>query len=73
MSDPLSIAYGSSIDDTIVYRDGIDAHSASGIGNKAFVRTALRFSSGSPTGSATIEGVRRAGQAWFLANESYWT
>ena len=71
MTDPT--ADGFSIDDAIRFSPGLDVHATSGIGNKAFARTALRLSSGSPTGPATVEGVRRAGEAWFLANESYWT
>ena len=71
MSDPTSD--GNSMDDAITYIDGLNPHFTNGVTNKAFVRTALRLSSGSPTGPATIEGVRRAADAWFLANESYWT
>jgi vibriolysin len=41
--------------------------------NKAFCRTAKRFSSGNPDGNATQAGVRRAGEAWYAANSDYWT
>ena len=45
----------------------------SGVMNKAFCRAAKRLGSGDPDGQATADSVRRAGKAFFLANESYWT
>jgi vibriolysin len=71
MCDPT--ADGSSIDNAADYTPGLDVHYSSGVMNKAFCHTARRFSSGDPTGAATVEGVRRAGAAWYEANASYWT
>jgi Zn-dependent metalloprotease len=64
---------GSSIDHASNFRAGMDVHYSSGVMNKAFCRAARRISSGSPDGAATQAGVRRAGAAWFAANDSYWT
>lgn len=64
---------GGSIDNAANYNSGLDVHYSSGVMNKAFCRAARRLSSGSPTGAATAEGVKRAGQAWFAANADYWT
>ena len=66
-------ADGSSIDNAANFRSGMDVHYSSGVMNKAFCRTAKRFSSGSPDGNATQAGVRRAGEAWYAANADYWT
>jgi len=66
-------ADGASIDNAANYTNGLDVHYSSGVMNKAFCRSAKRLSSGSPDGTATVEGVKRAGQAWYLANSSYWT
>jgi vibriolysin len=71
MCDPT--ADGSSIDNAADYTPGLDVHYSSGVMNKAFCHAARRFSSGDPTGAATVEGVRRAGAAWYEANASYWT
>jgi len=64
---------GASIDDASKYRSGIDVHYSSGVYNKSFCLAAKRLSSGSPTGAATADGVRRAGKAYFEANANYWT
>jgi vibriolysin len=66
-------ADGRSIDHASNFRAGMDVHYSSGVMNKAFCRTARRFSSGNPDGNATQAGVRRAGAAWYLANADYWT
>jgi Zn-dependent metalloprotease len=63
---------GSSIDNAANFRNGMDVHYSSGVMNKAFCRAARRISSGSPDGAATQAGVRRAGEAWYAANSSYW-
>ena len=64
---------GASIDNAANYSNGIDVHYSSGVMNKAFCRAARRLGSGSPTGTATADSVKRAGTAWYLANASYWT
>jgi hypothetical protein len=51
----------------------MDVHFSSGVMNKAFCRTVRRLASGSPTGPATAAAVRRAGQAWYEANDNFWT
>jgi len=63
---------GASIDNANNFTPGLDVHFSSGVMNKAFCRTARRLASGSPTGAATQASVRRAGQAWFDANASFW-
>jgi Zn-dependent metalloprotease len=55
------------------YVEGMDVHYSSGISNKAFCRTARRLASGDPDGTATQASVRRAGEAWYEANASFWT
>lgn len=70
MCDPT--ADGASIDNLDDYA-GQDVHYTSGIGNKAFCRTARRFATGDPDGQATVDSVKLAGQVWFEANASYWT
>ncbi|HSO35791.1 MAG TPA: M4 family metallopeptidase, partial [Labilithrix sp.] len=64
---------GASIDNASKYKSGIDVHYSSGIYNKSFCLAAKRLSSGSPTGAATVDGVRRAGKAYYEANANYWT
>ncbi len=64
---------GASIDNAANYTSGLDVHHSSGVMNKAFCRAARRLSSGSPTGAATAAGVKRAGVAWFEANDNYWS
>lgn len=64
---------GRSIDDAANYRAGLDPHYSSGVPNKSFCLASKRMSSGSPTGTATKDGVKRAAQAYYLANASYWT
>jgi Zn-dependent metalloprotease len=64
---------GRSIDNAANFTAGMDVHFSSGVMNKAFCRAARRISSGSPDGAATQAGVRRAGEAWYAANSSYWT
>jgi vibriolysin len=71
MCDPT--ADGISIDHASDYTNGMDVHFSSGVMNKAFCRAAKRISSGSPDGAATVDGVKRAGAAWYLANANYWT
>ena len=71
MCDPP--ADGASIDHISEYYEGLDVHYSSGISNKAFCLTARRLASGDPNGSANQASVRRAGQAWYEANASYWT
>jgi Zn-dependent metalloprotease len=55
------------------YVEGMDVHYSSGISNKAFCLTARRLASGDPNGTATQASVRRAGEAWYEANASFWT
>lgn len=71
MCDPT--ADGNSIDHFSDYTNGLDVHFSSGISNKAFCRSARRLATGDPDGTATPDSVRRAGEAWFEANASYWT
>jgi vibriolysin len=70
MCDPT--ADGESIDHYDDYYDWIDVHYSSGILNKAFCRIAKRYASGDPDGAATVDSVKRAGMAFFKANDSYW-
>jgi len=64
---------GSSIDHASQYTNGMGVHFSSGVFNRAFCRMARRFSSGSPTGNANPDGVRRAAKAFYEANDNYWT
>ena len=64
---------GGSIDNAKNYKSSLDVHYSSGVYNKSFCVAAKRFSSGSPTGAATQDGVKRAGKAYFEANANYWT
>ena len=64
---------GKSIENVSQYTSSIDVHYSSGVPNKSFCLASKRLSSGSPTGDATKDGVKRAAQAYFLANASYWT
>ncbi len=64
---------GRSIDHFSNFTSGIDVHLSSGIMNKAFCLTARRFASGSATGNVTMESIRRASRAWFVANDDFWT
>lgn len=64
---------GASIDHASEYTPGMGVHYSSGVFNKAFCRASRRLSTGSPTGSATANGVKRAATAWYEANANYWT
>ena len=64
---------GRSIDNAANYTSGLDPHYSSGVPNKSFCLASKRLSSGSSTGTATKDGVKRAAQAYYLANASYWT
>lgn len=65
---------GRSIDNASQMRPSTDPHYSSGVPNKAFCRFAKRLSTnGDPEGVATVEGVKRASQVFYLANASYWT
>jgi Zn-dependent metalloprotease/subtilisin-like proprotein convertase family protein len=66
-------ADGASIDNAADYTSNLDVHYSSGVMNKAFCRAAKRLSGGSPDSPATVDGVKKAGQAWYQANASYWT
>jgi vibriolysin len=66
-------ADGKSIDNAANMRPSLDPHYSSGVPNKSFCLAAKRLSSGTPDGEATKEGVKRAAQAYFLANARYWT
>jgi Zn-dependent metalloprotease len=66
-ADGISIGH---LDD---YVEGMDVHFSSGISNKAFCRTAKRLARGDPDGAATQASVRRAGEAWYEANASFWS
>lgn len=59
---------GKSIDHVEDYYNGLDVHYSSGVFNKAFCLASGRLAGGQPTQAS----VRRAGEAWFLANASYW-
>jgi Zn-dependent metalloprotease/subtilisin-like proprotein convertase family protein len=63
---------GVSIDNAANMTPDLDPHFASGVMNKAFCLTAKRFASGSPTGDATVDSVRRASNAWYHANAAFW-
>ncbi len=67
MCDPP--ADGVSIDHISDYFEGLDVHFSSGISNKAFCLTAQAFGGG----TATQASVRRAGEAWYEANASFWS
>jgi Zn-dependent metalloprotease/subtilisin-like proprotein convertase family protein len=71
MCDPT--ADGASIDNFANYVEGIDVHFSSGISNKAFCLSARRLATGDPNGTATQVSTRRAGEAWYEANASFWT
>jgi pseudolysin/vibriolysin len=64
---------GKSIDNVSQFTSTIDVHYSSGVPNKSFCLASKRLSSGDPNGTATKDGVKRAAQAYFLANASYWT
>jgi hypothetical protein len=64
---------GRSINHASQYRNGMDVHFSSGVGNRAFCLSARRLATGSPDGTPTVESVKRAGQVWYAANASYWT
>ena len=64
---------GGSIDNAKNYKSNLDVHYSSGVYNKSFCLAAKRLSSGSPTGAATVDGVKRAGKAYYEANANYWT
>jgi Zn-dependent metalloprotease len=64
---------GGSIDNASDYNSGLDVHYSSGVMNKAFCLASKRISSGSPTGTATADGVHKAAKAWYVANANYWT
>ena len=66
-------ADGASIDNAANYTSSLDVHYSSGVYNKSFCLAAKRLSSGSPTGAATADGVKRAGKAYYEANANYWT
>ncbi len=65
-------ADGVSIDNAANMTPTLDPHFSSGVMNKAFCLTAKRFGSGSPTGTATVASVKRASNAWYLANAQFW-
>lgn len=67
---------GRSIDNAANMTSSLDPHYSSGVPNKWFCQASKRFSS--PTlddanATATPDGVKRAGQAIYLANANYWT
>lgn len=64
---------GRSIDNAAQFTSSMDPHYSSGVPNKSFCLASKRMSSGSPTGTATKDGVKRTAQAYFLANAQYWT
>jgi vibriolysin len=64
---------GRSIDNLANFTSGIDVHLSSGIMNKAFCLTARRFATGSATGAVTMDSIKRASRAWFVANDDFWT
>lgn len=64
---------GASIGHASNYTNGMDVHYSSGLFNKAFCRAARRLSSSSPTGAASVDGVKRTAKVWFEANDNYWT
>ncbi|MSP17959.1 MAG: hypothetical protein EXR74_00115 [Bdellovibrionales bacterium] len=62
-----------SIDNFANYKSTTDVHSSSGIMNKAFCRTAKRFSSnGNPNGNAIGDSVLRVAKIFYEANDNYW-
>jgi vibriolysin len=70
MCDPT--ADGASIDHYSDY-SGQDVHYTSGIMNKAFCFAARRYTDGTTTTDASAVAVLRLAQAFYKANESYWT
>ncbi len=64
---------GRSVDNVANITAGMDVHFSSGVGNKAFCLASRILGSGSATGAATAASTRRAGQAWYVANDQHWT
>jgi pseudolysin/vibriolysin len=65
---------GMSIDNAANYKSSLDVHYTSGVMNKAFCRAAKRLSGADPdTGTATVDGVKKASKAWYEANAAHWT
>ncbi len=65
---------GMSIDNASQLTSGLDVHFTSGVMNRAFCRAAKRLSGADPdTGTATVDGVKKASKAWYEANASHWT
>ncbi|MGZ3440431.1 MAG: M4 family metallopeptidase, partial [Polyangia bacterium] len=65
---------GMSIDTASAYKNGLDVHYSSGVMNRAFCRSAKRLSGVDPdTGTATVDGVKKASKAFYEANASHWT
>jgi pseudolysin/vibriolysin len=65
---------GMSIDTAQQYTSKLDVHYSSGVMNRAFCRSAKRLSGVDPdTGTATVDGVKKASKAFYEANASHWT
>ena len=65
---------GKSIDNATQYKSSLDVHYTSGVMNRAFCRACKRLSGADPdTGTATVDGVKKASKAWYEANASHWT
>jgi pseudolysin/vibriolysin len=65
---------GKSIDNASKFTTSLDVHYTSGVMNKAFCRAAKRLSGADPdTGTATVDGVKKASKAWYEANAAHWT
>ncbi|HEX6839041.1 MAG TPA: M4 family metallopeptidase [Polyangia bacterium] len=67
---------GMSLDNASQYdsQNPQDVHYTSGVMNKAFCRAAKRLSGADPdTGTATVDGVKKASKAFYEANASHWT
>jgi vibriolysin len=63
---------GISIDNAANMTPSLDPHFSSGVMNKAFCLTARRLATGAPQGPATKDSVKRASNAWYLANAQFW-
>jgi vibriolysin len=65
---------GMSIDTATAYKSGLDVHYSSGVMNRVFCRSAKRLSGADPdTGTATVDGVKKASKAFYQANAAHWT
>jgi len=70
-SDYHSVLDGGAIDDAADYRDGMNPHQTSGVGNRAFCLAVARYRASSHYDR--FNSVHIVGRVWYDANSSYWT